>query len=104
MLKRIKKVRFNDIPEVYEFEGDGIASLVLPFVKNVLPKVLTVHLGLAAATGAVSGAANKKASGRSIGRINTCTTDYDCKEMYDCKDGGKVLEGPVELLKLVRVT
>ena len=37
-VEKIKKVRFNDIPAVNEFEGDGIASLVLPFVKNVLPK------------------------------------------------------------------
>ena len=67
-VEKIKKVRFNDIPEVYEFEGNGIASLILPFVKNVLPKVLGT-LGLAAATGAVSGAANKKASGRGIRRV-----------------------------------
>ena len=67
-VEKIKKVKFNDIPEVYEFEGDGIASLILPFVKNVLPKVLGT-LGLAAATGAVSGAANKKASGRGIRRV-----------------------------------
>ena len=49
-VERVKKVRFDDNPEVYEFKGDGIASLVLPFVKNVLPKVLGT-LGLAAATG-----------------------------------------------------
>ena len=45
-----------------------MASLVLPFVKNVLPKVLGT-LGLTAATGAVSGAANKKASGKGIKRV-----------------------------------
>ena len=39
-VEKLKKVRFNDIPEVWEFEGDGIASLILPFIKNTLPKVL----------------------------------------------------------------
>ena len=60
------KVRFNDIPEVWK--GDGIASLILTFIKSTSPKVLGT-LRLAAATGAVSGAANKKASGRGITRI-----------------------------------
>ena len=27
-VEKLKKVRFNDIPEVWEFEGDGIASLI----------------------------------------------------------------------------
>ena len=44
-------------------EGEGIFALALPFIKQVLPKVLGT-LGLAAASGAVSGATHKATSGR----------------------------------------
>ena len=37
-VEKLKKVRFNDVPEVWEFEGDGIASLVLPLIKNTSTK------------------------------------------------------------------
>ena len=45
--------------------GEGIASVILPFAKKVLPKLLGT-LGLAAATGAVSGATHKATSGNNI--------------------------------------
>ena len=43
--------------------GESIFKLALPFIKQVLPKVLGT-LGLAAASGAVSGATHKATSGR----------------------------------------
>ena len=44
-------------------EGESILTLALPFIKQVLPKVLDT-LGLAAASGAISEATNKATSGR----------------------------------------
>ena len=69
-IKKMKQVRFTDIPEVYDYEVEGyeisaIAKLASPFIKNVLPKVLGT-LGLAAATRAVSGAIRKATSDESI--------------------------------------
>ena len=68
-VEKIKKVRFNDVPEVREFEGDSIfgtiAKVALPFIKKTLPKLLGT-LGLAAATGAVSGATHKATSGKGL--------------------------------------
>jgi hypothetical protein len=45
----------------------AIGKVVLPFIKNILPKVLG-SLGLAAATGAISGATHKATSGQGITR------------------------------------
>ena len=62
-------------------EGENIFRLALPFIKQVLPKVLGT-LGLAAASGAVSGATHKATSGGSIPY-----TKKDNKIMQDlCKD------------------
>ena len=51
-----------------EQNGTGIGSIIklaLPFVKKVLPKI-AASLGLAAASGAISGATHKATSGRGI--------------------------------------
>ena len=70
-VEKIKKVRFNDVPEIREFDGDsifsGLVKVALPFIKKTLPKILG-PLGLAAATGDVSGAAHKKTSGNGLKR------------------------------------
>ena len=50
------------------FEGKGLGSIfkvALPFIKKVLPKVLGT-LGLAGASGAISGIAHRKVSGGTI--------------------------------------
>ena len=52
----------------HEQDGKGLGSifkLALPFVKKVLPKI-AASLGLAAASGAISGATHKATSGRGI--------------------------------------
>ena len=76
-------------------DGEGILSLALPFIKQVLPKVLGT-LGLAAASGAVSGATHKATSGGEISftkKDNKMMQDL-CKEMKR-KDGfiGTLLAG-----------
>ena len=45
--------------------GEGIGSILLPFVKKFLPKLLGT-LGLVAATGAVFGATHKATSGKGL--------------------------------------
>ena len=70
---KIKRVQFNDIPVIHEFEGHNIfgriAKLAIPFIKNTLLRVLET-LGLAAATGAFSGAAHKKTGDRGLKRAD----------------------------------
>ena len=63
-------------------EGENIFKLALPFIKRVLPKVLGT-LGLAAASGAVSGATHKATSGSSIyTKSDFDITDDLHKSMY----------------------
>ena len=63
-------------------EGENIFKLALPFIKKVLPKVLGT-LGLAAASGGISGAVHKAASGGSIyTKSEYDITDDLYKEMY----------------------
>ena len=69
-VKKIRWVRLNDIPEVSDSEvaGDGIGAftkLDLPFIQKVLSDILGIF-GVAAATGAVSGATQKATSGASF--------------------------------------
>ena len=95
-VEAVKKVKFNDVPDVYEYEdtrGDGIGALfklALPFIKNVMPKVLGT-LGLAAASGAVSGAANKATSGRGLKRAGG-TIEINKKDLTDLIKIGNMLE------------
>ena len=66
-----KLMILNDVSESQFQDGEGIGSifkLALPFVKKILPKVLGT-LGLAAASGAVSGATHKATKGKGIRRV-----------------------------------
>ena len=62
-VEKLRKVGFNDIPEIHEFEGNNIFRTIgksaIPLINNTLPKVLGT-LGLTAATGAT----HKTTSGR----------------------------------------
>ena len=70
-VEKIKKVRFNDVPGIREFDGDsifsGLVKVALPFIKKTLPKILGT-LGLAAATGGVQAAVHKKVAGKGLKR------------------------------------
>ena len=64
----LKLLSLKEHEEKLEQDGAGIGSLfklALPFVKKVLPKI-AASLGLAAASGAISGATHKATSGRGI--------------------------------------
>ena len=93
-IEKIKKVRFNDIPEVFEFEGNSIfgsiAKIALPLVKNIATKILPT-LGLAAATGAISGAAHKKTSGRGLYRAGD-SLKLSKKELEDMMKIANLME------------
>ena len=66
----MKLKHLTDLSESDIQDGSGLGSLfklALPFVKKILPKVLGT-LGLAAASGAVSGATHKATKGKGIQR------------------------------------
>ena len=70
-------------------EGENIFKLALPFLKKVLPKVLGT-LGLAAASGGISGAVHKAASGGSI----YTKSDYEITEdLYKKMHGSSIQSG-----------
>ena len=60
--------------------GEDIGALIMPFVKNVVPKVLG-SLGLVAATGAISGSTHKATSGKGLkragGKIHLTVPDIE---------------------------
>ena len=78
-----KLMALADYDESQSGTGLGaIFKLALPFVKNTLPKVLGT-LGMAAATGAVSGATHKAISGKGLRRTTGGKIDLSRKELED---------------------
>ena len=65
-------------------EGENVFKLALPFIKKVLPKVLGT-LGLAAASGGISGAVHKAAAGNGVGKATSGGSIYT-KSDYDITD------------------
>ena len=85
-----KLMTLNDFDESNIQSGDGIGAifkLALPFVKKVLPKVLGT-LGMAAATGAVSGATHKATSGKGLRRITGGKIDLTRDELEEIMKPG----------------
>ena len=96
-------IQINEIVKLKQedFTGAGIGNLfklAIPFAKKVLPKILGT-LGLAAASGAISGATHKTTSGMSINSKDLRIIDdlyhemgktdgYEGKSIYNEQSGG----------------
>ena len=73
--------------------GDGLGGLfkaAVPFIKNVLPKVLG-SLGLAAASGAISGATHKATKGKGLFRHSGGACNFTKCELEDVMKLGNYL-------------
>ena len=87
-----KLMALNDYDESQSGTGLGaIFKLALPFVKNTLPKVLGT-LGMAAATGAVSGATHKATSGKGLRRTTGGKIDLTRNELSKLMELGNACE------------